>query len=291
MVTSASPRQSAFLERLRRPEPLVAVELRPPPADLPSPDGMEAWIDLHHTLRRLGRQDSAVLLTDDAVGEREEENLRHLVTNLAGDVSRDRLVPFLTCKHSLGYCLRYAERAASRGLEALVVLGGDPEVPPPRCVPHAYELRRRIGDRVPSLTLGGWANPHGDVAEQVGYLLDDGYAGEFYLTQVVSHHSASRVEAFLDRARRRGLGMPGVFGVFYYRSANPDTLEKLSRFFPVPAREVTREFDRGATPEELCARSIRTLRDAGVRHVYVSNLGHRRAPERLERILGAVADA
>ncbi|HKK27342.1 MAG TPA: hypothetical protein VKB18_04615 [Gemmatimonadota bacterium] len=289
MATSTSPRQSAFLERLRRTEPLVAVELRPPPADLPSDEGMETWLDLHHALRRLGRRDTAVFLTDDAVGEREEENLRHLVTNLAGEVPRDRLVPFLTCKHSMGYCLRYADRAASRGLEALVVLGGDPEAGPPRCVPHAYQLRRRIRDRVPGLELGGWANPHRDPAEQVSYLIDEAFTGEFYLTQVVSHHTAGRVEAFVEEARRRDLEMPGVFGVFYYRSATPSTLEKLSDFFPVPAEELTREFERGATPETVCARSIRALRDAGVRHVYISNLGHRRAPERLGRILDAAA--
>lgn len=288
MPANATPRQSDFLERLERPEPLVAVELRPPPADLPSPEGMESWIDLHHALRRLGRLDTAVFLTDDAVGEREEENLRHLVTNLAGDVPRDRLVPFLTCKHSLGYCLRYADRAASRGLEALIVLGGDPSAGPPRCVPHAYQLRERIRSRIPSLVLGGWANPHRPPAEQVGYLLDERFTGEFFLTQVVSHHSAGRVEAFLAEGRRRGVEAPGVFGVFYYRSANPSTLARLSRFFPVPAREVTREFADGATPEQVCARTIRALRDAGARHVYLSNLGHRQAPERLARILDAV---
>jgi len=250
---------------------------------------METWLDLHHALRRLGSRDTAVFLTDDAVGEREEENLRHLVTNLAGEVPRDRLVPFLTCKHSLGYCLRYADRAASRGLEALVVLGGDPEAGPPRCVPHAYQLRQRIRSRVPGLVLGGWANPHREPVEQVDYLLDGEFAGEFYLTQVVSHHTAGRVEAFMEEARRRGLELPGVFGVFYYRSATPSTLEKLSGFFPVPARELTREFERGATPETVCARSIRALRDAGARHVYISNLGHRLAPERLDGILEAVA--
>ena len=29
--------------------------------------------------------------------------------------------------------------------------------------------------------------------------------------------------------------MPGIFGVFYYRSANPKTLEMLKQFLPVPA--------------------------------------------------------
>ncbi len=288
MLTPELPRKSGFLDRLRRPDPLVAAELRPPPADLSSAEGMESWIDLHHALRRLGLRDTAVFLTDDATGRREEENLRHLVTNLAGDVSKERLVPFLTCKHTLDYCLRYAERAASQGIQALTVLGGDASGGPARCMPHAYLLRREIRRRVPGLTLGGWTNPHRDPREQVGYLLDESFTGEFFLSQVVSHHSVGRVEAFLAEASRRGLSMPGVFGVFFYRSARPETLASLARFFPVPAAEITSEFARGESPETICARSIRTLRAAGARHVYVSNLGHRRAPERLDRILAAL---
>lgn len=285
MVTPESERQSRFLDRLRQSEPLVAAELRPPPANLSSSDGMESWIDLHHALRRLGSRDTAVFLTDDAIGEREEENLRHLVTNLAGDVPKERLVPFLTCKHSLSYCLRYADRAASQGIEALTVLGGDTRGGPPRCLPHAYRLRQEIRRRVPTLALGGWTNPHRDAVQQVEFLLDETFTGEFFLTQVVSHHNAGRVEALVRAGRERGLQLPGVFGVFYYRSANPSTLSALSRFFPVPVEEITREFERGDTPEEICVRSIHAVRDAGARHVYVSNLGHRRAPERLDRIL------
>lgn len=288
MATPEPDRQSRFLDRLRQPEPLVAAELRPPPADLSSSDGMESWIDLHHALRRLGRRDTAVFLTDDAIGEREEENLRHLVTNLAGDVPKQRLVPFLTCKHPLAYCLRYAERAASQGIEALTVLGGDTTTGPARCLPHAFLLRQEIRRRVPGLALGGWTNPHRDAAEQVGYLMEEAFTGEFFLSQVVSHHSAGRVEAFVEAGRRRGLDLPGVFGVFYYRSSTPSTLAALSRFFPVPAEEVTREFERGDTAQEICVRSVRALRDAGARHVYISNLGHRRAPERLDRILEAL---
>ena len=63
-----------------------------------------------------------------------------------------------------------------------------------------------------------------------------------------------------------------MFGVFYYRSANPKTLQALSGFLPVPVEELTREFADGASPEEICARSIRALTEAGVRHFYVSNL-------------------
>ena len=53
----------------------------------------------------------------------------------------------------------------------------------------------------------------------------------------------------------------------------------------MPAEELTREFGEGATAEEICARSIRALSAAGVRHFYVSNLPLGRAATTLERIL------
>ena len=40
----------------------------------------------------------------------------------------------------------------------------------------------------------------------------------------------------------------------------------------------------GATPDEVCARSIRQLTAAGVRHFYVSNLPIGRAAATLRRI-------
>ena len=169
-----------------------------------------------------------------------------------------------------------------------MVLGGDTGTGPERCVEHAYQLRRKIRRRTPGLALGGWANPHRDPDTQAGYLADDAFTAEFYLTQVVSHHHLDRVEAFLEAVDRRGIVMPAVFGVFFYRSANPDTLERLSEFFPVPAEEITRAFERGQEAEEICARTIRRLRAAGVRRFYVSNLGAGRAAERLERVLDEV---
>jgi hypothetical protein len=57
--------------------------------------------------------------------------------------------------------------------------------------------------------------------------------------------------------------LPGIFGVFYYRSANPRTLAALKGFIPVPAEGLAREFAAGATAEEICARTIRALLDAG----------------------------
>ena len=66
---------------------------------------------------------------------------------------------------------------------------------------------------------------------------------------------------------------PGVFGVFLYRSANPGTLAQLAGFFPVPAAGLTREFEAGLTPEEICAKTVRALREVGADKVYLSNLG------------------
>jgi hypothetical protein len=275
----------SVLQRLREDRPLAAVELRPPRTGLSSADTMELWIDMYHAIQRLIRRDTIIFLTDNAVGLSEEENLAHLTANLAGDVDPSRIVPFLTSKHSIEYCLMHASRAASNGFEALTVLGGDHTVGPPRCVPHARELRSLIRRRVPGLDLGGWANPHRPAAEQVDYLLDDRFEAEFYLTQVVSHHSVRAVERFLKEARRRGVSQPAVFGVFLYRSANPATLARLADFFPVPAAELTREFEAGLSADEICAKTVRALREVGADKVYLSNLGFEQVDARYRRIV------
>ena len=280
--------QSLLLERLRDSSPLVTVEIRPPRGGMDPSETIDVWIDLHHSVRRLLKEERFVFVTDNAVGADEEENLAHLAANLGEEVDLRRVVPFLTCKHTLDYCLMYAARAGSARIEALTVLGGDHSVGPPRAVPHAYQLRGMIRERVPELVLGGWANPHRSASEQVTFLESESFGAEFFLTQVVSHHSLDRVDALLEEKARRGVEVPGIFGVFLYRSANPTTLEKLGEFFPVPAQALTREFGAGATAEEVCARTIRALRDAGADKVFVSNLGWRGAADRLGRILDLV---
>lgn len=276
---------ATLIDALRSGNSVIAAELRPPRAELEAAASRDAWIDTYHGVRGLTRGGTFVFLTDSAVGLREEDNLRHLVINLGTDVARSGVVPFLTCKHPLDYCLSYADRAQQQGFDSLVVLGGDRTVGPPRCVDHAWQLRKRIREHQPGLTLGGWANPHASAASQVAHLLDPDATAEFYLTQIVSHHSRASVEAFLIEGERRGLTMPGVFGVFFYRSANPRTLATLSGFLPVPVAELTREFDEGASPEEVCARSLRILHEAGARHFYVSNLPVSRAAATLETIV------
>ena len=277
---------SSFLSLLETSaSPVVSVELRPPRAELQSHEGIDAWIDTYHAIRSLARQNVRVMITDSAVGEQEENNLRHLVANLGADVARAHVVPFLTTKHSVDFCLGYADQLMHHRFPSLVVLGGDKHVGRPRCVPHAWQLREMIRARHPELELGGWANPTASASSQVDFLLDEHANADFYLTQITSHHQATHVTAFLDEAHRRGVAMPGVFGVFYYRSANPATLEMLRQFLPVPVEELSAEFSAGATPIDVCARTIRTLLDLGVRHFYVSNLPLRRTAQTLNAVL------
>jgi 5,10-methylenetetrahydrofolate reductase len=274
-----------FLTALRSGKPVFAAELRPPRAELAAREGMDAWIDTYHAVRRLTREGTYVFLTDSAVGAEEEDNLRHLITNLGTDVPRQRIVPFLTSKHSLEFCLSYAERAHQSGFPALVVLGGDKLIGPPRSVEHAWQLRALLRSHDHTIALGGWANPHGDAERQVDYLAASDFHAEFYLTQVVSHHDVIAVQRFVEAAGRRGLALPGVFGVFYYRSANPKTLQTLRSFLPVPIDGLSREFAAGDAPEDVCARTIRILRDAGARNFYISNLPVGRAQSVLRTIL------
>jgi 5,10-methylenetetrahydrofolate reductase len=280
--------KSPLVEALETTPNVLSVELRPPRAELSAAAGMDAWIDTYHSVKGLVRDEMFVFLTDSAVGAREENNLRHLVMNLGNDVPRSHVIPFLTTKHTREYCLSYSETALHHGFSTMVVLGGDKSVGPPRCVEHAWQLREDIRAHVPGLALGGWANPHQNPAAQVGYVSDPHFAAEFYLTQVVSHHDLPKVETFLDSLQEAKVATPGIFGVFYYRSANPKTLTTLQQFLTVPAEQLTAEFGTGDTPEEICARSIRELRGAGAKHLYISNLPTRGTRQTLERILSLV---
>ena len=54
---------------------------------------------------------------------------------------------------------------------------------------------------------------------------------------------------------------------------------------PVPVDALVEEFGAGATPETVCARTVKTLRAAGVRHFYISNLPLTNTDAVLHRIL------
>lgn len=272
------------LDDLRSSDLMLGVELRPPRADLDRGDSMDSWIAMNATVRGLLARRTPLFLTDGAVGTAEEENLHHLVTNLEEDVSRELICPFLTTKHTLEYCLWYAARALEAGCPALTVLGGDVGVGAPRCVPHGYLLRQAIRERFPSLALGGWANPHGDAARQASFVAAPEFTADFYLTQLVSHLDLAPVEQFLRERDRQGVTVPGVFGVFYYRSGRRKTLERLARFFPVPVDAVVAEFEAGLSAAEICAKTIRALQSLGITKFYVSNLHDDRAAGELTRI-------
>ena len=95
------------------------------------------------------------------------------------------------------------------------------------------------GSAIRTIRLGGWANPHADPDRQVDYLSASSFHAEFFLTQIVSHHQIDAAARFIETADRRGLTLPGLFGVFFYRSGNPRTLEALKRFLPVPIDGLT----------------------------------------------------
>src|SRR5262245_9027454 len=209
---------------------LINVEMCPPRMDLPMEQSVEAWIDSNHLMRKIAARRRFVFMTDGAIGRREEPNLRHITINLGKEVDRSRVVPILTTKHSLDYCLGFAERAYGLGFTSLVVLGGDKSDGVPRCVEHAYELRKLIRQKIPGMTLGGWASPHGG-ARQVEYILDPNYSADFFLAQIVSHYQSATIDEFLNHLARFNVKMPAIFGVFYYRSANAKTCNVLSQFF------------------------------------------------------------
>jgi len=250
---------------------LLNVELCPPRIDLPIEQSVDAWIDSNRLIRKITSLGRFVFMTDGAIGKREEPNLRHVTLNLGPQTDRAQIVPILTTKHSLEYCLEFAERAFELGFTSLVVLGGDKSDGEPRCVEHAHELRRLIRKRVPEITLGGWTNPHGGL-KQIEYMLDPDYSADFYLAQIVSHYQTRQVDDFLNTSAKKGVKIPGIFGVFYYRSANAKTLEMLSPFFPVPVEELKAGFHSGLTPIDMTVESIRSLLDRGVSNIYISNL-------------------
>ena len=279
---------STLLQQLQSNTPMISVELRPPRADLASVDCIDTWMAMHGTVRRLSSRKIPLFITDGAVGTEEEENLHHLINNLDEALSRQLLCPFLTTKHSLEYCHWFAARAVEAGCTALTVLGGDRNVGAPRCVPHGFQLRQQIRERFPDLALGGWANPHRDPVRQVRYLADETFTADFYLTQLVSHHHLDSVDGFLGELKRRELEIPGVWGVFFYRSANPRTLARLAEFIEVPIEGLKADFAEGLKPAEVCARTIKALHARGITNIYISNLHPERAPRQLKAIMKAV---
>ena len=280
LATPRTARPTAFrsgrelVARIQEKRPLATVELRPPRrASGSSGGGVEPWIDLYHAVRRLAALDTLIFTTDNAVGTHEEESIRHLSANVGTDADLSRVIPFLTTKHPLEYCLRFSERAIEAGHRAVVVLGGDQHDGVQRCFPHAVELRQRLRERYPSLALGGWANPYRDPAWQVSLLKREEGLTDFVLTQVVSHHDLPPIERFLAEAEKQALAVPVLFGVFYYRSGNLRTLEALRGLLPVPVQGLDREFAvENLDADTVCRRTLTALAGLGVDRIYLCNL-------------------
>lgn len=277
-------KESPFLTALAGDDPVRAVELRPPPAGLDGLASLEEWIDLERGVRRLLARERFILFTDDAVGDREEESLRVLTDSLGPDADLSRVIPFLTCKHSLEYCTLFARRAQSLGFGGITVTGGDQIVGPPRCLPRSRDLRAHLEERRFTLPMGAWANPFREPEAQAALLARESHHAAYFLTQVVSHHDLEGLDRFVRALEGMEVSVPGLVGVFYYRSPNRRTLERLSRFLPVPIQGLTREFEAGTPPQEICARTLRALEERGVRKVYLCNLAVGEAARRLEEV-------
>ena len=275
---------TGLVDRLRGPGPLVTVELRPPRSGLSAAEGMDTWIDLNHSIRNLALKDIFVFLTDDAVGSREEENLGHLAANVGSDVPLSRLVPFLTCKHTIEHSLLYADRAHSLGFEALTVVGGDTSVGPPRCVPHSYMLRQRIRERQPGLSLGGWANP------LVIHESKSSTSARPISRPTSTSHKSCHTTAWIGSRRSSKSAIAEVWMSRAYSASSITGVPirvrsggwgSSSRFPPRswPANS------KLAPRREVLAKTLDALRAAGAEKVYISNLGHRRVLDRLAKVI------
>ena len=218
----------------------------------PAPPGRARSVGEHGRLDRYlprGPEPDArrhfVFLTDSAVGSKEEDNLRHLVINLGSDVPRSKVVPFLTCKHTMDYCLAYADRAQQHGFSHS----------------SSSAATRTSGIRDAWSMRGSCVRPSGAISLAAPRRLGESACrrvtqvespagrprtAEFYLTQIVSHHSRPEVEALLERS-----GAPRPDDSRHVRRVllsvgEPEDTQALRGFLPVPAEELTAEFGDGA---------------------------------------------
>src|SRR5437667_11630105 len=92
------------------------------------------------------------------------------------------------------------------------------------------------------------------------------------MAQIVSHYQASAIDEFLNEAARLSVKIPGIFGVCYYRSASTNTLDMLSRFFPLPIAGLKRDFEAKVASEESCASRSHALLKRAVKIGYIRKL-------------------
>ena len=258
-----------LLSALRSGSSVFAAELRPPRAELATQRG-HGRVDRHVSRGPAADARRARTCSSPTApsARRRKTTCGTWSLNLGNDVPRDRIVPFLTSKHPTRVppFIRRA-RAPERVQRA-------------RGARRRQERRRRrdasstrgssrklLRDRDRTLALGGWANPHGDPDRQVDFL-DGARFPRRVLPDADRQPSrpSSRWRASSRRRARRHLTLPGVFGVFYYRSANPRTLDALRAFLPVPTRGanegIRRRRDRRRCLRAYHSRSDRRRREA-----------------------------
>ena len=210
-------------------------------------ESVDAWIDMYHSIRRLARQDTLIFLTDNAVGQAEEENLAHLTANLAGELEPARIVPFLTAKHShrVHPALRRAGRVARlRGAHRRRRRSCPPARP--AAFPHAYQLRQWIRRRVPSLDLGGWVNPL-----RIRSSRWTSCSTPSSRRSSISPRSSPTIPSAQSSAfwRRLGAAEYPIRACSASSSIGAPTrarCEQLGDFLPVPAEGITRDFEAGS---------------------------------------------
>ena len=152
----------------------------------------------------------------------------------------------------------------------------------PAAFPHAYQLRRWIRERMPSLDLGGWVNPLRDPAQQVDFLLDPGFEAEFYLTQIVSHHHLEQVEALPRRGPPARRALSGRVRRLHLSERQPEDAGAAGQVLPgAGGGDHSRLRGRAIAGGDLRPHACAALREIGVEKVYVSNLGFERPDTRL----------
>ena len=204
-------------------------------------------MDRHATTRSVvSRGRMPVFLTDSAVGTEEEHNLRHLSPTLAATCrATRRAVPDDQALARLLPVVRRAGVAARVSVARRARRRQDGR--PPRCVEHAWELRRLIREREPrSRSADG---PTRTPSERAGrFPARLALHAEFYLTQIVSHHEC-RAGASASSTRpsgRHGASAGDVWRVLLSQR-EPEDAGDAEPLLPVPIEVWSRNSVPGAS--------------------------------------------
>ena len=201
----------SVLRRLQEHRPLVGGRA-PPTPERHALRRQRGRVDhMYHSIRRGARQDTHLFLTDNAVGRSEEDTSTPLppTSPAAPAERRNRFSPAST-RSSTSSCI-----APGRldGFEALTVVGG-------RLRRHRSRRASRLRATPHHTALGSpsqprrMADPHREPSGRWTSSWIPHSKGDYYLTEIVSHHHVDRIEWFLAEARgadalsRRVRGLP-----------------------------------------------------------------------------------